>query len=179
MPRAKKLPLDCEYFDHRKHWRKLQPIFESDEIKEASNREMNSFKLTDYHPGNRVYRNFRYPEEYDNSDWRFERGRGRPANYLRWVCSRSCHWSAIVNLQVLWIYQPEIPWCLVTSRDHSTVWDGHKLIFDMQYYALTIPINELVEIVNSSKNREIYPPGISLIHFPEESPDYETANWVD
>jgi hypothetical protein len=179
MPRTKKLPLDCEYFDHRKHWRKLQPIFESDEIKDVSNREMNSFKLADYHPGNRVYRTFRYPEEYDYGDWRFWRGRGRPANYLKWVCAGSCHWSAVVNLHVLKIYQPEIPWQLVTSRDHSTVWDGNKLIFDMQYYALTVPIDELVAIVNSSKNRKIYPPGLILNHFPEDSEDYETANWVD
>jgi hypothetical protein len=148
-----KLPSDCQYFDIEAHWDGLEPIYESDNVKLACRVEYNSLLIARWLVDGKCYplelhKNFKYPEFFDETDWRTEQPE-KP--YYKWTCSESCHWISNVNLLVAMFYQPEREWRLIKSREHSTVWDGETTIFETQFLALGIPVEETINIINNSK----------------------------
>ena len=51
--------------------------------------------------------------------------------------------------------EPERPWRIITSDDHSSVWDGKHTLFDLNFLALGISPQECFELAH---DREL-PPG--------------------
>ena len=56
-----------------------------------------------------------------------------------------CHWLVAGNLWVAQQAWPDRPWRIVSTAHHTTVWDGYKLIFDLTYLALEVPVKECWE----------------------------------
>ena len=151
-----KLPKYLKYFDISRHWKKLKPIYESEEIKEIALYEMNCFleaKNLSYNlPFNEV-KEFQYPQYFDSCDWRTRRI-GRPPVFDDWVCHSACHWVVNINAAVVMEAFPNIDWRVVNSSSHSTVWDGMKTVYDPNYLGLHIPIETLIKSIN--KDPDLY-----------------------
>ena len=75
------------------------------------------------------------PVQMDTMDWRWDLGPGRPALYLDYCLSQSCHWRAKADLAVAQRLLPEYDWIVVSAERHTMVccpeaqliWDPHLL----------------------------------------------------
>jgi hypothetical protein len=76
-----------------------------------------------------------YPEDFEGCDWRWS-VRGRHPRYFQYVKHGACHWLVNFNLTLAQLVEPKKEWRMVTSRIHSTVWDGEHTLFDLNGLAL-------------------------------------------
>src|SRR6185437_980291 len=67
-------------------------------------------------------------------------------DYWQCVCYSACHWLVNFNLRLAQLVDPARPWRILTSRRHSTVWDGDKLLFEFNFQAFGIPPAECFEL---------------------------------
>ena len=150
----------AQHFDIQKHWRKLGPIFRSDAataIWQACMWEFGGHKL-----GNRGFNpdfkglDVNSPSDYESSDWRCDRGPGRPSAILGFACARACHWVADLALYVAVTAYPSTPWRLLNSAKHTTVWNGcvdKPVLFDINFYCLGISAQKAMKL--ASQGREL------------------------
>jgi hypothetical protein len=52
------------------------------------------------------------------------------------------------NLRLAMLVEPDRQWRILTSRMHSTVWDGKSTLFDFNFQALGISPDESFKIAN-------------------------------
>jgi hypothetical protein len=139
---------DFRYFDLGRYWNsRIRTIFESDVVQEQLVRDFEKFVKAKEHRLNSVrgsshqvtftYNPAEKPIRWDFCDWRSTRI-GRPFSFDDYVCHGACH--SIVNALFLTakIAYPEIPWVIVSGKNHSTVWDQNLTFFDMNYFALKV-----------------------------------------
>lgn len=62
--------------------------------------------------------------------------------YWHYVKHAACHYLVNFNLELAQCVLPTEPWRIVTSQQHSTVWNGADLLFDFNFQALGIPADE-------------------------------------
>jgi hypothetical protein len=82
-----------------------------------------------------------YPEDIESCDWRIGH-RGRPPRYWRYVKHGACHWIVNFCLRLATLVEPFRKWRILTSYEHSTVWDGRNTLFELNYLALGISAEE-------------------------------------
>ena len=154
---------NLSYFPIQKHWRKLGPIFTSKEAESIWRPNMveylqqraanNKFKY--------VARKVASPSEYDSCDWRCDH-RGRMPAYWDFVCHSACHWVVDTCLYVAMTAYPHIPWRIISSHKHSTVWNGDTkkpILFDANFLALKVPV---IDAWNLSIAGRVLKPGKRL-----------------
>ena len=150
-PIAGRQPSDFRYFDLGRHWNsRLKNIFESDFVQaqlfqdfqkfvKEKERRLNRWRSDNgsSHHATYTYDPTEKPIRWDFCDWRSNRI-GRPFSFDEYVCYGACH--SIVNSLFLTakIAYPEIPWVIVSGKNHSTVWDQDLIFFDMNYFALKV-----------------------------------------
>ena len=173
-----------QYVNIQKFWRKLGPIYRSPEaraiwlphmLEYGANRTMDYF-----HKFNKLILNFfngqdeigskipwgtwgniTYPGDFDSCDWRLnyhECHRGPCPRFFEYVCYSACHYLVDLNLYVISTAYPELPWQIVTSDKHSTVWDGEELLMDANFLALEVDPDEAFEMARSGTDAEILEP---------------------
>jgi len=76
-----------------------------------------------------------YPDQFESCDWRWS-VRGKHPRYFQYVKHGACHWLVNFNLTLAQLVEPKKEWRIVTSRIHSTVWDGEHTLFDLNGLAL-------------------------------------------
>jgi hypothetical protein len=91
-----------------------------------------------------LYSPNKMPIDYDSCDWRCDRRR-LPA-WGDYVCHGACHFIVNTLLYVACAAIPTKAWQIVTSDEHSVVWDGHNTLFDLNFVTLQIPIDECVAV---------------------------------
>jgi len=139
------------YVNVQKYWRRLSPIFRSQRaaciwmpcMLEYWMTRADEYKYEFKPPWNEPY----FPAIFDSCDWRFER-RGRHPAYWDFVVHGACHWIVDLDLFVAINAYPEIPWQILSSQRHSTVWNGdlrEPLLFDVNYLALDVPPAEALQ----------------------------------
>jgi len=109
--------------------------------------------------------NFATPSCFEPSpDWRCERwnddGRMRPGpvpHFFDFVCLRACHWLVDVNAWVATKVEPGRAWQVLTSDRHSTLWDGRRTLFDLNYVALGISVAECWALAAGRYHSRIVP----------------------
>jgi hypothetical protein len=52
------------------------------------------------------------------------------------------------NLKLVSLAEPERPWRIITSDNHSTVWDGKRTLFDLNFLALGVSPRESFELAH-------------------------------
>ncbi len=150
---------NATYVDIQKHWRKLGPLFKSDEAKRiwkpclvefATQRgEDNGFPFVEHYPHT-------LPTHYDSCDWRFSPDRPRrgpmPA-FWDYACHSACHWVADLCLFVAKSAYPKQPWRILNSNaresNHSTVWNGdlkNPVLFDVNFSAIGITPRQALKL---------------------------------
>ena len=154
------LATNFEYFPLGKHWsKKIKPVFESTKAQEILTRDFKKYVKMKQHTLNAEYESrgvntrvrFNYskkctPHKWDSVDWRFDRV-GRPPAYDKYVCHGACHWIVNTLLFTAFTIYPTVPWRIVTSDQHSTVWDGANVFFDMNWLSLGIPVEYCFEAI--------------------------------
>jgi len=158
--------LDWTIIDPLLHARKLNQILRTEEIRQV------------FHEITRVYEAIRrweilewdgfssYPkliqplegEQYllpvqlDTMDWRWDKGPGRPALYLDYCLSQSCHWRAKADLAVVQRLLPEYDWIVVSAERHTMVCcPEHQLIWDPTYRAMSVSAQSALHTVFGEK----------------------------
>ena len=151
-------PADFKYFNIGKHWtNKIKPVFESQYAQKILHHDFKRYIKSKQHNLNNDYKssglnkkvNWNFtknctPRDWDSVDWRLFRF-GRPPAFDAYVCHGACHWIVNTLLYTANIAFPKKQWRIVTSDQHSTVWDGKYTFFDMNYLALKVPVQDCAE----------------------------------
>src|SRR6266446_428227 len=116
----------AEYVPIQKYWRKLKPLFAQTEhlwrpsLFEYMYQRSCEHKYPFRPP---TCESHHLPAHYDSCDWRFGH-RGRMPAFWEYVCHSACHWLVDMNLYVAVRGFPDVPWRILSSQKHSTVWNG-------------------------------------------------------
>lgn len=164
MPKPKINKSKLSYFPIQKHWRKLGPLFKS-----KDSRTIWYPNLLEYMQQRSGENGFKYeeksywklPRDFDSCDWRFGRIGRHPA-YWDFVCHSACHWLADMCLHIASTAYPAVPWRIVSSHKHSTVWNGscdNPVLFDVNFLALEVSPKEAW---NLAINGKVLKPGQRL-----------------
>lgn len=152
------------YFQIQKYWRRLKPIFESKEARsiwwpnmlEYSEQRASQYgyRLNGRHLLNKL------PRDFDSCDWRYNGDwrKGRQPAFWDYACHGACHWLVDLCLYVAQTAYPDIPWRIVSSSKHSTVWNGdirNPVLFDVNFLAMGNSAKEALK--TARRGRELKP----------------------
>jgi hypothetical protein len=130
-----------------KHWRKVKRHVDNPRVVDTLVREFNKF--TYGHWGNR-FTTGQYPFEFENCYW-YDHHRGRRPQFWNYAKMEACHWLVNFNLELAQLVEPGRVWRIITSDEHSTVWDGHDTLFDFNFLAFGIPPKECFDLAYKHK----------------------------
>ena len=132
-----------KYYDIPKHWTKrIDPHIES--VRCILTRDFNKFTWGRWR---KKFTDQDVPHGFDSCDWRW-RHKGRHPRYWDYVCHSACHWLVNFNLRLAQLVEPKREWRILTSQEHSTVWDGAETLFDFNFLALGVPADEAFQLAN-------------------------------
>ena len=169
------------YFPIQQNWRRLGPIYRSEEATAIWYPELLAYQATRMEDLNVTYA---YPEftpslrpsSFDSCDWRWNRRKPGPhPHFWDYVCHAACHWTANLNLFVAMEANPERPWRIVQSDLHSTIWDGDSTLWDAQFLALGVTPEEAWERAAEQSDSEIAEVGEYRLH-DWDVPELDTEN---
>jgi hypothetical protein len=130
-----------QYYDLQKNWRKVRRHLGHPEVQRLLVRDFNKFTWgrwrTKFEPG-------MVPTQFESCDWQFDH-KGRTPAYWQYTKHAACHWLVNFTLRLAQLVEPRRRWRIITSREHSTVWDGEKLLFDFNFQAMGISPLECFE----------------------------------
>jgi hypothetical protein len=133
------------YYDLARHWtRRIIPHLGDKELNAILVRDFNRFTFGRWRepflPG-------MLPEQFESCDWRWDH-RGPCPRYWAYVKHAACHWICNFSLRLAGLVEPQRHWRIITSQDHSTVWDGKRTLFDINFQAMGISAEECFEAAN-------------------------------
>lgn len=145
------------------HWRKLRPIYRSDEARCIRLPNMVAFRKqrADEDKFKPNWDHVGLPKDFDSCDWRCDQGRG--------------HWLVDLNLFVATQAFPAIP-RIVSLRRHSTPWNGDRenpVVFDLDFLALSFSAEEALRLAFTrgwelKPGRRVAEPAASVCHHAGE-----------
>ena len=140
------------YYDFRRHWTKrILPHLSDPKLNAILFRDFNKLTQGRWHlrfqPGD-------LPAKFDACCWRGEHRPPHP-RYWAYVAHAACHSLVNFALKLATLAEPQRPWRILTSDRHSTVWDGHFTLFDLNYSALRVDPTECFQLAHHTE----LPPG--------------------
>lgn len=128
------------YYDFRRNWTKrVVPHLDDPDVQAVLCRDMSKLTIGEYGeeflPGDK-------PCRWETCDWSISR---RWSRFFDYVLHGACHYLVNFNLRLAQKVAPGRPWRILSSDQHSTVWDGADTLFDMNYCALQIPPDKAIE----------------------------------
>jgi hypothetical protein len=69
----------------------------------------------------------------------------------RYTKHAACHWLVNFTLKLAERVEPKREWRILSSQDHSTVWDGGQLLFDFNFQSMGITPQECFRLANESE----------------------------
>jgi len=150
------------YYPFVKNWKRIK--------KHLSDIELNKILVIDFNRytfgrWKQKFKSGQFPREFESCDWDIGH-KGRQPEYWKYVKHGACHWVVNFNLELAKLVEPKRNWRIVTSQEHSTVWDGENTLFDMNFCALGIDPKEAFEI--ASKENKCLPIGKRLMVYYAE-----------
>ena len=127
-----------QYYPLTKNWRKIKPHLSDEQLNKIMRRDFGKFVRGRW---GREFPDGHYPFDFETCDWHLER-KGRPPEWHRYVKHAACHWVVNTALRMAMLVEPKRPWRIITSDEHSTVWDGDATLFDFNFQALGITAEE-------------------------------------
>jgi hypothetical protein len=157
------------YYDVARHWtKKIKAHLGDRGFNRTLVRDFN--KLTTGLWG-MPFRPGMYPDEFESIDWRSHFHPPHP-RFWRYVRPGACHWLVNANLRLISLAEPSRPWRIVSSSRHSTVWDGDRTLFEMNFVAFGFPPDVCWDL--AAEGGKILAPGverptvmINMSHIPE------------
>jgi hypothetical protein len=141
-----------EYYDLQRNWRRVRPHLSDPPVSRTLVRDFNKFTFGRWE---RKFLPGMVPRQFESCDWDYEH-RGRRPAYWEYVKHAACHWLVNHNLELAQASVPDRAWRIVTSQQHSTVWDGEQLLFDFNFLALGITPDECIALARR-RGRELRP----------------------
>jgi hypothetical protein len=149
-----------QYYDLKNNWRRVKPHLGDQTLNDILVRDFNKYTI------GRWGEEFTYgdmPADFESCDWNY-RHRGRHPAFWKYVKHAACHWLVNFSLRLATLAAPERTWRIVTSKEHSTVWDGECALFDFNLQAIGVDPNECFELAY----KKVLKPGKYLkVHFAE------------
>lgn len=133
------------YFDVGRHWTKrIAPHLADPVVSAVLVRDFHKYtwgrSRKKFEPG-------MVPFDFESCDWWVEHRGPRP-KFWDYVTHAACHWLVNFNLRLAERAAPARPWRILTSDDHSTVFDGDRTLFDLNFLALGVPPGEAYRLAN-------------------------------
>lgn len=144
---SKKTPKNIQYFDAVRNWRRIARHLDNVILKRVLVTDFNKFT------GGRWRKPFghgQYPRQFEGCCWDGDH-KGREPRFWLYVKHAACHWLVNFNLMLATLVEPKRPWRIITSKNHSTVWDGQHTLFDLNFLALQIPPSQCFEMAYSEE----------------------------
>ena len=136
------------YYDLQRHWTKrLAPHLDDAKLNAVLVRDFNKFTSGRW---GKPFARGQFPREFESCDWDIDH-RGKQPRYWRYVKHSACHWLVNFNLHLARLVEPKRPWRIITSDEHSTVWDGGRMLFDFNFLALGIDPDECFRIADGRR----------------------------
>jgi len=156
------------YYDLQRHWtKKIEQHLANKQLNDILVRDMNKLSFGRWR---KPFVHGQYPRETESCDWDVDH-KGPAPRYWKYTKHGACHWLVNFNLKLARLVEPQRRWRIVTSVDHSTVWDGAKTLFEFNFLAFGIPAQECFDlafqdgtVLRPGKYRRTYFPE----HFSEE-----------
>jgi hypothetical protein len=154
---------DIRFYDIQANWRRLRDLFYSKYNLYDLYIRMESFEKLrkeeygyEYKP--REFTLDLRPVFYDYYSWRSRRNkRGRMPAFWDFACQSACHWVNAWAMECICSEMyTEFRWRLVTSDKHTTIWDGDKTLFDINFLALGISPEEAWELAACQPDSEVW-----------------------
>ncbi len=142
-----------KYYPIQKRWSKIKPHLQNKEVRKLLVRDFNKFTFGRW---NKEFKDGMKPFDFESCDWWLDH-KGRMPEYWNYVKHSACHWLVNFNLALAKVVEPNKKWRIVSSQDHSTVWDGEETLFDFNFLALGIEPDEAFEI--AMQENKILPDG--------------------
>lgn len=139
-----------QYYDLKRHWtRRIEPRLADAKLNAILVRDFNKFT---YGRWREPFTLGQHPRDFESCDWSWDHSGPQP-RFWRYVKHSACHWLVNFNLRLAQLVEPGRPWRILTSADHSTVWDGDRTLFDFNFLAMGIPPEECFALANGKELR--------------------------
>lgn len=123
------------YYDLSKNWvKRIKRHLGNKELNDILEHDFNYYTLG---TSKRWFLRGMLPCQFEGTDW-WGAADGRPRAYWRYVKHGPCHWLVNFALCLAYLAEPKRAWRIVMSEKHSTVWDGHRTLFEFNYQAMGI-----------------------------------------
>lgn len=156
-----------KYYDLQRNWtRKIAPHLDDPEVVRVLRHD---FKRYGHRDGCVTYRprKWEVPADWDTSDWRImERRPGPMPRYWDYVCTGACHWLVNFSLMLAMRAEPDRPWRILSGYDHSTVWDGDKTLFELNWYAFRMPPKKCYKVASKRDGKALLPGQLAPVFIP-------------
>lgn len=133
-----------KYYNIVKNWRKIKRFLNDKKLNDILVRDFNKFTWGRWH---QKFELGKFPRDYESCSWEFGII-GRHPEYFKYVKHSACHWLVNFNLRLVQLVEPSKNWRIITSQEHSTVFDGNDTLFDFNFMALGISPEEAFKIAN-------------------------------
>ena len=149
-----------EYYDLKRNWRRVRPHLSDPRMADTLVRDFGKFTLgrwcQEFLPG-------MTPRDFESCDWDIDHRGSLPA-FWAYTKHSACHWLVNFSLELAMASVPNRTWRIITSQDHSTVWDGDVTLFDFNFQAMQIPPDECFA---GAQRRELKPGKHLTVHLAE------------
>ena len=149
-----------KYYDLKKNWHRVKPHLGDKQFNDILVRDFNKFTSGRW---NKTFTYGDLPYEFESCDWDCDH-RGRRPAFWQYVKHAACHWLVNSSLCLAMLVQPKKRWRIITSEDHSTVWDGNDTLFDFNFQAFGVEPNECFDL---AFERELKPGKYTRVYFAE------------
>ncbi len=128
------------YYDIPRNWTKrIAPHLGDEKLNAVLVRDFHKFTYgrwgKPFGPGD-------FPRNFESCDWDRDYFGKRQPRYWMYVKHSACHWLVNFNLRLAQLVDPKREWRIITSRDHSTVWDGKDTLFEFNFLAFGLPARQ-------------------------------------
>jgi hypothetical protein len=155
-----------QHYDFKKNWtRKVMPHLGDKKFNDLLFRDLNKY----------TWGRWRYksppgtlPAGFVNIPWGSGfTHRGPVPRYMQYVVYGACHWLVNGYLRLAMLVVPDRPWRIITGPEHSTVWDGQNMVFDINYYSQGVTAAQTYEVAREGDSEELEPGKYRVCGQPE------------
>jgi hypothetical protein len=136
-----------KYYPFVKKWYKIKKHLNDQELNRILVEDFNKYTSGLF---NEEFKAGMFPRDFESCDWDCDY-RGRRPEFWKYVRHAACHWVVNFNLRLAMIVEPNRKWRIISSQEHSTVWDGDQTLFDMNFSALGVDPDEAFNMANKRR----------------------------
>jgi hypothetical protein len=153
-----------KYYDLKRNWTKnIVPHLSNEDLNATLVRDFNKYTIGNW---GTPFKQGMHPRAFETCDWDINH-RGKKPAFWRYVKHAACHWLVNFTLKLAMLVLPRRKWRIVTSDEHSTVWDGKDTIFDFNFQAMGITANECYEAATAQGSRELAPGKLLRVYYAD------------